>query len=181
MKLRLEHGRPADETGRKERELRVYALLERLGIDFWRVDHDAARTMADCAEADRLLGEDTAICKNLFLCNAKKTEFYLLMLPGNKKFATKELSRQIGSTRLSFAGPEYMERYLDIAPGAVSVLGLMNDTENHVSLLMDRDILNFPCVGCHPCESTSSLKITCRDLTEKILPAVHHEVRLVTL
>lgn len=181
MELTLEHGRPKDGTGREARELRTYDLLDKLGIDFWRVDHDAARTMADCAEADKMLGEDTAICKNLFLCNAKKTEFYLLMMPGEKKFVTKELSHQIGSTRLSFAGEEYMEAYLDILPGSVSVMGLMNDRENHVSLLMDRDIFNFPYVGCHPCMSTTSLKLTCRDLMEKFLPAVHHEARLVTL
>lgn len=181
MELKLEHGRPGTASERSDRECRVYDLLERLDIDFWRVDHGAARTMTDCAEADSLLGEDTAICKNLFLCNAKKTEFYLLMMPGEKKFLTKDLSRQIGSTRLSFAGPEYLEKYLDIQPGAVSVMGLMNDVENHVSLVIDRDVFNHPYVGCHPCESTSSLKIACRDLMEKFLPAVHHEARLVTL
>lgn len=181
MKLELEHGRPKDETGRENKELRVYDLLERLNIDFWRVDHDAARTMADCAEADKMLGEDTAICKNLFLCNAKHTEFYLLMMPGDKKFVTRELSHQIGSTRLSFAGAEYMEAYLDILPGSVSVMGLMNDTDNHVTLLMDRDIFRFPYVGCHPCMSTTSLKLSCSDLMEKVLPAIHHQARLVTL
>ncbi len=181
MKLQLEHGRPKDGAGREQREMKVYDLLDQLQIDFWRVDHDMAHTMEDCAEADQLLGEDTAICKNLFLCNAKKTEFYLLMMPGDKKFMTKELAHQIGTTRLSFAGPEYMAQYLDIRPGAVSVMGLMNDTEHHVSLLIDRDIFEFPCVGCHPCESTTSIKLTCQDLMEKFLPAIQHQARLVTL
>lgn len=65
--------------------------------------------MAACEEVDKLLG--ATICKNLFLCNSQKTNFYLLMMPGDKKFITKELSAQIGSARLSFASPEFMERF----------------------------------------------------------------------
>ena len=181
MALRLEHGRPLDPAGREDREIRVYDLLDKLGIDYWRVDHPEAHTMEDCAEADRMLGEDTAICKNLFLCNAKKTEFYLLMMPGEKKFVTKELSRQIGSTRLSFAGAEYMEAFLDIQPGSVSVMGLMNDREGRVGLLIDEDVLRYPQVGCHPCKSTASLKLSREDLLEKFLPAVSHSPRMVKL
>lgn len=179
--MELIHGRPASAEGREDREMRVYDLLDSLGIDYFRVDHEAARTMEDCAEADRMLGEDTAVCKNLFLCNAKKTEFYLLMMPGEKKFVTKVLSHQIGSTRLSFAGAEHMEELLDIQPGSVSVMGLMNDRENRVQLLIDEDVFLHPWVGCHPCMSTTSLKLTCSDLLEKFLPAVHHQPRLVKL
>lgn len=161
--------------------MRVYDLLDDLKIDYWRVDHPAALTMEDCAEADNMLGEDTAVCKNLFLCNAKKTEFYLLMMPGEKKFVTKELSRQIGSTRLSFAGAEYMAEFLDIQPGSVSVMGLMNDRNGRVKLLIDEDVFLHPWVGCHPCMNTTSLKLTCGDLLEKFLPAVDHSPRMVKL
>lgn len=181
MKMQLEHGRPKDETDRQAREIRVYDLLEQLGIDFWRVDHDAARTMEDCAQADQLLGEDTAICKNLFLRNSKGSQYYLLMLPGEKKFRAKDVAHQIGSTRLSFADEEKMTEYLDILPGSVSVMGLMNDTDNQVELLVDEDILKLPYVGCHPCMSTTSLKLTTKDLLEKFLPAVHHVPRTVVL
>ena len=110
--MELLHGRPESPEGREAREIRVYDLLDSLGIDYWRVDHAAARTMEDCAEADRMLGEDTAVCKNLFLCNAKKTEFYLLMMPGEKPFKTKDLTAQIDSARLSFADADAMEKYL---------------------------------------------------------------------
>ncbi|MDD6024111.1 MAG: prolyl-tRNA synthetase associated domain-containing protein [Oscillospiraceae bacterium] len=181
MNLQLVHGRPTDETGREMREIRVYDLLDGLEIDFWRVDHDAARTMEDCAEADALLGEDTAICKNLFLRNSKGSAYYLLMLPGDKKFVTKELSKQIGTTRLSFAGSDKLLEYLDILPGSVSVMGLMNDREHHVELLMDEDVLKLPYVGCHPCMSTTSMKIRKEDLLEKFLPAVGHVPRMVRL
>ena len=136
-------------------------------------------TMEACAEIDRVL--DAVICKNLLLCNRQCTSFYLLMLPGEKPFKTSVLSKEIGSSRLSFAAPEYMERFLDITPGSLSVLGLMNDTENRVQLLIDEDVLKGAYIGCHPCINTSSLRLKTRDLLEGILPAVHHMPRMVTL
>ena len=132
-----------------------------------------------CNEIDRVL--DVLICKNLFLCNRQKTEFYLLMMPGDKPFKTKELPSQIGSARLSFAPEEYMEEYLDIHPGAVSVMGLMNDSDNHVRLLVDEDVLMGEYIGCHPCVNTSSLKIKTKDITEIFLKAVHHDMTVVKL
>ena len=181
MKMQLEHGRPLEEKGREMREIRCYDLLDRLGIDFWRVDHDAARIMEDCAAADALLGEDTAICKNLFLRNSKGDQYFLLMLPGDKKFKTKEVARQIGSTRLSFGDEGQMAEFLDILPGSVSVMGLMNDAENRVQLLIDRPVIESETFGCHPCVNTSSLRMKTKDVLEKFLPAVHHEAIVVDL
>lgn len=172
-------GAPASGEGRQERELRTYRLLEELEIPFLRVDHETAPTMEACREIDRVLG--TAMCKNLFLCNAQKTNFYLLLMPGEKKFKTKDLSKQIQSARLSFAGEEFMEELLDIRPGAVSVMGLMNDTENKVRLLIDRDVANEPYLGCHPCVNTSSMRLATADVLEKFLPRIGHEYRLVEL
>ena len=177
--MELTWGRPLDCTGRLEKEVRVYDLLDGLGIEYQRIDHAAAMTMEDCADIDEKL--DAVICKNLLLCNRQCTSFYLLMIPGDKVFKTSVLSKQIGSSRLSFAGAEYMEAYLDITPGSVSVLGLMNDRENHVQLLIDADVLKGEYFGCHPCINTSSLRLKTRDLMEKILPAVHHEPVIVTL
>ena len=181
MELELLHGRPADSAGREDRELRCYDLLDSLGIDYWRVDHAAAMTMEDCAQADEVLGEDTAICKNLFLTNSKKDRYYLLLLPGHKKFVTKEVSRQIGSTRLSFASEEKLLEYLDIHPGSVSVMGVMNDRENRVEVLIEEDVLKYPYLGCHPCKNSTSMKLTCQDLLQKFLPAVGHTPRFVRL
>ena len=175
----LHKGSPADLTGRLEVEKNTYALLDSLGIAFDRIDHEPAMTMEACAAVDAALGG--AICKNLLLCNRQCTTFYLLMLPGDKVFKTKELSAQIGSSRLSFASGEYMQQFLNITPGSLSVLGLMNDTENRVQLLIDEELLNAEEFGCHPCINTSSLRIKTRDLLDKILPAVHHDYRSVTL
>lgn len=175
----LECGRPETTENRLEKEIRVYDFLEKLGVEFQRVDHDTADTMEVCAEIDRVLA--AVICKNLFLCNRQQTDFYLLMIPADKTFKTKDLSAQIGSSRLSFATAEHMEKYLDITPGSVSVMGLMNDNENAVKLLIDADVLKSEFFGCHPCINTSSLKIKTTDLTEKIIPALGNELKIVNL
>ena len=179
--MELQNGRPTNLAGRLPKEIRVYDFLDELGISYQRVDHTAAMTMEACEGIDRVLGDNTSICKNLFLCNRQATDFYLLLIPGDKPFKTKELSAQIGSSRLSFAKPEYMEKYLDITPGSVSVLGLMNDHEKKVQLLIDEDVLKDPYFGCHPCINTSSLKFTTKDFTEKIIPALEHEPIIVNL
>lgn len=173
-------GRPADTIGRLTQEIRTYDLLDRLRISYQRLDHPPAATIEACHDVDRVL--DIEICKNLFLCNSRKDQFYLLMMPGAKKFRTAVLSRQIGSTRLSFAAPELMQEFLDITPGSVSVLGLMNDTANHVQLLIDRSVIDdHKYIGCHPCVNTSSLKIRTNDLLDIFLPSVNHPYILVDL
>ena len=179
--MELFTGRPADTTGRLPREVRTYDYLDSLGIEYWRTDHAdmPAMTMEDCNKIDAVLG--VLICKNLFLCNRQETAFYLLMIPDTKVFHTKDLSAQIGSARLSFAKAEYMQQLLDITPGSVSVLGLMNDTAHKVQLLIDEDVLASEYVGCHPCINTSSLRLKTRDLVEKILPAMQHDFIKVKL
>lgn len=172
-------GRPADTGTRLDKEIRTYDLLDSLRIPYTRLDHAATDTIDDCLEVEALLG--IHICKNLFLCNAQKTNFYLLMMPGDKKFRTAVFSKAMGCSRLSFADAAHMEEFLDITPGSVSVLGLINDKENRVQLAVDQDILKEEYFGCHPCINTSSLKIKTTDLIEKILPAIHHSVTTVEL
>lgn len=177
--MELFDGRPEDTEGRLPREVRTYDLLDSLGIKYKRTDHERADTMEACNTIDAVLG--VIICKNLFLCNRQKTVFYLLMMPGDKKFKTKELSAQIDSSRLSFAEPEYMLKYLDIEPGSVSIMGLMNDKDHAVHLLIDEDVLKDEHLGCHPCVNTSSLKLRTEDVIKKFLPAVGHDYRTVHL
>ena len=177
--MELLNGRPADVSGRLPREVRTYNLLDELGIEYQRTDHARTDTMEACNEVDAVLG--VVICKNLFLCNRQKTAFYLLMMPGGKKFKTKELSAQINSARLSFAEPEDMLKYLDIEPGSVSILGLMNDKDHAVQLLIDGDVLKDEYLGCHPCVNTSSLKMRTDDVIKKFLPAVGHDYKTVHL
>lgn len=177
--LKLVKGRPESNDGRLAKEVRCYDLLDSLNVEYYRIDHEAAETMEVCEQIDKTLG--ALICKNLFLCNRQQTDFYLLMIPGDKVFKTKDLSKQIGSSRLSFAGAEHMEQYLDITPGSVSILGLMNDPDNRVQLLVDEDVLKGEYVGCHPCINTSSLRLKSADLFGPVLEAMHHSLRVVTL
>ena len=177
--MELVNGRPTDTQGRLDKEIRVYDFLDSLGVIYQRIDHEAAMTMEACEEIDRTL--EATICKNLLLCNRQETRFYLLMLPGDKVFKTDDLSAQIGSSRLSFAKAEYMEQYLNITPGSLSVLGLMNDKDKMVRLLIDEDVLTGEYIGCHPCINTSSLRLKTKDLVEKIIPAMEHEPTIVKL
>ena len=160
--MELVKGRPIDTTGRLDKEIRVYDFLDFLNISYERVDHEAAMTMDACQEIDKVMG--TAMCKNLLLCNRQKTNFYLLLMPGEKVFQTKELSSQLGVSRLSFAPAEPMEEYLDITPGSLSVLGLMNDKNMQVQLIIDAPVLENEHIGVHPCINTSSLKLKTEDL-----------------
>ena len=170
--MELYNGRPQNTEGRLEKEIRTYDFLDSLGAEYQRVDHEAAMTIEACEEIDKIL--EISICKNLFLCNRQETSFYLLMMPGDKKFKTKDISAQINSSRLSFGKPEYMEKFLDITPGSLSVLGLMNDKDQKVQLLIDEDVLKEPYIGCHPCINTSSLKIRTEDMMKKIIPEMKH-------
>lgn len=180
MDLVIQKGRPTDDSQRLEKEIRTYDLLDSLGIEYERVDHEATETMEACAAVDEVLAP-AVICKNLFLCNTQKTKFYLLMIREDKKFKTKEISHQINSARLSFAPAEFMEEFLDITPGSVSVLGLMNDKDNNVTLLVDEDILKEELFGCHPCINTSSLRLKVADVFGPFLQAVHHDYTVVRL
>jgi Ala-tRNA(Pro) deacylase len=177
--MTLEQGRPQDWASRQEKEIRCYDLLDSLGVEYYRVDHERTDTMEACAEVDKILQADT--CKNLFLCNRQETDFYLLLIPGDKVFKTKDLSKQIGSSRLSFASGEHMERLLDITPGSCSILGLMNDHENTVRLLVDKDLLDSQWIGLHPCLNTTSLKIRTQDLLGQVLTAMKHQMTVVEL
>ena len=175
----LYKGRPENCDERLDKEKRVYDLLDSLGIEYERADHDPADTIEDCEEVEKIIGVD--ICKNLFLCNRQMTKFYMLMMPGKKPFKTKDLSQQIGSARLSFGPAEKMLEFLDITPGSVSIMGLANDKNIDIQLLLDREIYESEFVRCHPCINTSTLKIKTKDILEKFLPAVKHEPVVVDL
>lgn len=175
----LQLGRPRTRERRLDREVRCYDFLDELEIEYWRIDHEGAFTMEACLEIDKVLG--ATVCKNLFLCNRQKTDFYLLLMPGDKPFKTKELSAQINSSRLSFAGEEDMLKYLDVEPGSVSFLGLMNDSEKQVQLLVDEDLLSGEWIGMHPCVNTSTLKIKTADVFGKILEKLGRDMKTVKL
>jgi Ala-tRNA(Pro) deacylase len=179
MAFEIFHGAPDSNIGRFDKEMRFYRVLEELSVPFSRIDHSAAFTMEECYEADSAFG--VMACKNLFLCNRQQTVFYLLLMPGDKPFKTKELSGQLGVARLSFASGEKMEEYLGLLPGSVSVMGLMHDKTHAVRLLIDKDLTGDAELGCHPCINTASMAIAMTDILQKFLPATGHTPTVVTL
>ena len=163
---------------RSEQEDAIYARLVELGIPFDRADHDHADTMEDCLAIEKVLGGK--ICKNLFLCNRQGTQFYLLMMPGDKPFKTKYLSAQLGCARLSFADAGHMEAYLHTIPGSVSALELIFDDKNRVQLVIDRDLLREETISGHPGFSTSTVRLSREDML-RYVRAAGHEPMLVDL
>ena len=164
--------RPTDQ--RIPQELAIYDRLEELDIPYVRVDHDHADTIEICHEVERVLG--AKICKNLFLCNKQQTDFYLLMMPGDKPFKTKFLSAQLGCTRLSFADGGHMGDYLQTVPGSVSALELLFDTDRRVKLVIDRDLLADEYVSGHPGISTSTLRLRREDLLKFVESTGHSPI-----
>ncbi len=160
-------------------ELDTYDVLQKLDIPFTGIDHEEAKTMEDLQLVEKVL--DVKVSKNLLLCNTQKTKFYMLIMPGDKKFLTKNLSQQINSARLSFADGVYMEQLLNITPGSLSIFGLMHDKDNNVQLVIDKDVLENEYFGCHPCINTSTLKIKTSDIINVFLPLTNHEPMMVEL
>lgn len=173
------NGAPENAAERAEVETACYEFLGRLGVPFFRVDHDEADTIEKCIEIEKIIG--VGICKNLFLCNRQKTDFYLLMMDGHKSFRTADVSKKLGVSRLSFASAEDMKSLLGVTPGSVSVLGLLNDTNRKVSLVIDKDVVAKEFIRCHPCKNTSTLKIKTSDLLGKILPALHRNPTVISV
>lgn len=169
----------APAEGRAAVELETFALLDRLHIPYAWVAHETADTIADCDVVSEVLG--ISICKNLFLCNRQKTNFYLLLMPADKPFRTKEITSQLGCARLSFASEDAMEQLLQLTPGSATIFGLMHDTENRVQLLVDRDLLEEATFGCHPCINTSTIRMQTGDVFDKLTTALHHPYTIVTL
>ena len=168
---------PTDE--RSAVELRTYEVLQKLHIPFTRVDHEAIMTMEGCEVIEKTL--DVHICKNLVLTPRNKSAFYLLCMPGDKPFSTKDFSKQIGSSRLSFASPEDMAELLGVQPGSASILALMNDTDHRVQLCVERSVWEAEWFGCHPCRNTSSLRLKTEDIRNVFLPYTGHEATVVDL
>ena len=169
-------GRPADK--RTEAEEAIYTKLDELSVPYIRVDHDHADTMEDCLLIEQTLG--APICKNLFLCNRQQTQFYLLLMRGDKPFKTKFLSAQLGCSRLSFADEGHMADLLHTIPGSVSALELLFDTEQQIQLVIDQPMMGDEFISAHPGLSHSTIRLTREDLL-RFVRATGHEPVIVTL
>lgn len=167
------------ETTATEKEMASYIFLEDNGVEYIRAEHDEAATIELCEGVERII--DAKICKNLLLCNRQQTDFYMLLIPGEMPFKTKYLSKQIGSSRLSFASGEQMTELLNVTPGSLTVLSLMFDKEQKVKLLIEKNVFNDEFFACHPCVNTATVKFSTVDLKDKVLPKLLHEYTIVDL
>ena len=130
-------------------EKKVYQILDKLKISYERVDNDVVETMEECEEVDKALG--TEIRKSIFLCNKKKTSFFL------------------------------MEEHLGTKPGSASVMGLINDEDDYVQLIVDKEVAQEEWFGCNPGINTSHLKMKTEDLLNKFLPQIRHKAKIMEL
>ena len=176
--FRFYNGRPIGEDC-TAMEINTYDFLDRLGINYKTLKHPAAFTIEECSKVRDAVG--APVFKNLFLTNKQQTKFYLLVMPGEKVFKTKYLSAQINSARLSFANEDLMKSYLGVTPGSVTPMGLINDKDREVTLLLDEDLKNYPEFACHPCINTASIVLKLDALTETIIPATGHQINWVSL
>lgn len=173
----LYEGRP--ENSRIQKEIDCYDVLEKLGIRYERLDHSPADSIEDCKLLEPIL--NVKATKNLFLRNRAKTSWYLLMMPGDKPFHTRDLIGQMGIQRLSFGEEDMLGSMLNLTPGSVSIMGLMYDKSRQVKLLIDREIIQNEYMRCHPCINTSTLKIRTDDVMNKLLPFIGHYPMIVEL
>lgn len=175
----MNSGLPLDLKQRKEHEILVRKYLFDNNIDCEWIDHVGLESMDEYEKYQKELG--CIIPKNLFLTNRQQTKFYLLIIEGNKKFLTKEISSQINSSRLSFASEEKLNEYLGCYKGSTSIFGLLFDIDKKVDLLIDSDILKHEYLGFHPLENTSTLKLKTDDLINKFLKSLNRIYNVVVL
>lgn len=179
MDHQLIAGTPADIESRSEKERQAYQFLNDLGINCSYVDHDVATNMTAVEEMDKAL--DLPLCKNLFLRNNNKSQYYIVMLPGEKQANLKELQKQIESSRLSFGNEDALMEYMNLEAGSVTIMGLMYDKIGKVRLLIDEDMKNLDRFVCHPCVNTSSIVMSMDDCMNKLIPALEHPVTYIHL
>lgn len=161
-----------DKTPERREKLALDAL-NALGIKYAYFQHAPAKTMDDCKGLDDALGLPVH-CKNLFLTNRQKTEFFLLLIGADKRFVTANISKQIGKSRLSFGDDELLLERLNLLPGAVGPLSLIFDTDNAVTLLVDEDLRSGR-MCFHPNVNTASVAMDSADFYGVFLPSVRHE------
>lgn len=166
---------PTDE--RCALETKVYETLSKLSIPFELVDNDSVESMEECIEISEKLGAE--IRKTIFLCNRKKTSFYMVILPANKSFNTKEHCKKMDVSRLSFASGDLMMQHLDVAPGTATIMSLINDPDEKVELFIDKEIANSEFFACNPGANTTHLKIKTKDLLNKLLPKIDHPATII--
>ncbi len=154
----------------------IYQFFAEHNIEYERHDHPAVFT---CEEADRLVPElPAAKTKNLFLRDKKGRRHLLVVVGYEKVVDLKALSSLLGIDNLSFASPKRLKKYLRVDPGAVTILGVINDLSKEVEVIIDKDLWGSNAFTCHPLVNTSTLVIS-KDNLIRIFNITGHEIRIV--
>src|SRR5499426_4475395 len=128
-------------------ERAVFDRLSSLGISYERFEHPPVPTVEEAEQ--HWAGIDATHCKNLFLRNQKGNRHYLVILLHSKRADLRAVADQIGDGKLSFASPERLMTHLGLTPGSVSPFGLINDRQQHVRVILDRDLKAAARVSFH--------------------------------
>jgi len=140
----------------------VYEFLSKKNVDFEKMEHEAVHTMEDMQKAG--ICEKGMVFKNLFLRDAKGKTHYLVSIPEEKAVDLKKLAEQIGSTKLSFASAERLEKYLSVSQGCVSPFGILNDENHEVIVVFDKAVSEEEKVGVHPNDNTATVWLKFADI-----------------
>ncbi len=160
-------------------EENVYTKLNELNIQFDRVDNDTVEAMEECVEISNKLGAE--IRKTIIVCNEKKTQFYLVVLPAEKRFDSKLFRDKMGCSRVSFAKAEDMQEILGVVPGSATIMSVINDKDNIVKVAIDKEVADSEFFACNTGENTRHIKIKTSDLLNVFLPNVNHEPTIIEL
>lgn len=168
---------PEDERGALE--TKVYQELERLNISYERVDNDTVETMEECVEISEKLGAE--IRKTIVCCNRQKTEFFLVVLPASKRFDSKLFAAMMRTARVSFASAEDMESLIGLTPGEASVMGILNDPEAKIKVVVDKAVADAEWFACNPGANTTHIRFKTKQLLDTFLPAENHKAEIIML
>lgn len=154
-------------------------FLNENGIEYEKFTHNSVSSIEECKEIESIVGGE--ICKNLLLRNTPGTAYFLLSMKGNKAFVTKDISKKLGVSRLSFVSPEEMLLLVNTAPGSLGLMSLIFDENKKIRFAVDKDLLENEFFCCHAGINTCTLKIKTQDVFEKLLPLMRIEANIIEI
>ena len=147
-------------------KIETLRYLDQHQINYEKIDHPAVFNMADLANLH--LPHPEADAKNLFIRDDQKKHYYLLTVKGNKKVNLQQFRQKFGTRRLTFASPEDLKKFLQVTPGSVTPLALLNNVDVQIPLYLDAYFLKQPLIGMHPNDNTATIWLNSGDLINLI-------------
>lgn len=140
----------------------VYELLNSKNIKYEIQEHEAIYNMEELSKIDLLYPESDA--KNIFVRDDKKSNYYLITIKGSKKVDLKNFKDKYNTRRLSFSSSEDLLNILNLTPGSVTPIGLLNDKDLKVKFYIDKELIDMNMIGVHPNDNTATIWLKTSDL-----------------